>query len=85
MLFSADTPMKTLMKHINEQPEIPSKRSELNIPPELDALVMECLEKDRTNRPNNAEDLLAKLKAIPFDRPWENEDARRWWDTNQPA
>jgi serine/threonine protein kinase len=84
MLFSADSPMKTLVKHINEIPEIPSKRSELTVPAELDALVMECLEKDPTNRPNNAEELLARLKAIPFDRPWGKEYARRWWDTNQP-
>jgi serine/threonine-protein kinase len=85
MLFSAESPMATLMKHVNEIPDAPSERSELTIPPELDALVMECLEKDPANRPNNAEELVAKLQVIPFDRPWGKEDARRWWDSYRPA
>jgi serine/threonine-protein kinase len=80
-LFSADSPMQALMKHINEIPEVPSKRSELAIPPELDALVLRCLEKDPTSRPQGAEEMSALLNQIPFDRPWSNEDARRWWDT----
>jgi len=85
VLFSADSPMATLMKHVNEIPEAPSRRSELTIPPELDALVMQCLEKDPTNRPNNAEELSAKLHAIPLDWPWGKEDARLWWDTHRPV
>ena len=85
MLFSAESPMKTLMKHVNETPDAPSGRSELTIPPELDALVLQCLEKDPANRPNSAEEVSAKLRAIPLDRPWVKEDARRWWDTHRPA
>jgi len=85
MLFSDETPMKTLMKHVNETPDAPSGHSELSIPPELDALVLQCLEKDPANRPNSAEEMSAKLRAIPLDRPWVKEDARRWWDTHHPA
>jgi serine/threonine-protein kinase len=40
MLFPDDSPMKILMKHVNETPVAPSRRSELAIPPELDALVL---------------------------------------------
>jgi serine/threonine protein kinase len=83
-LFPADTPMKTLMKHINEIPDAPSERSEQAIPPELETLVMECLEKDPKNRPNNAEELSARLRSVPLGRVWGKEAARLWWDKNCP-
>jgi hypothetical protein len=46
--------------------------------------VLQCLEKEPVNRPNNAEELSAKLSEIPFDRPWVKEDAHGWWDTHYP-
>ncbi len=76
--------MAALMKRVNEVPEAPSSRSDLTIPPELDALVLECLEKDPTSRPRSAEELSAKLRLIPFDRPWGKVDARQWWDAHDP-
>ena len=84
-LFTADSPMQALIKHINDPPVAPSKRSELTIPPELDALVLQCLEKDPNKRPNGAEELSAELQEIPLDHRWSREDARRWWETHQPA
>ncbi len=84
MLFSGESAMEILMRHVNEIPDAPSVRSDLTIPPELDALVLKCLEKEPANRPNNAEELAAKLSEIPFDRPWVNEDAHRWWHTHYP-
>jgi hypothetical protein len=77
--------MQTLMKHVNEKPESPSQLSELTIPPELDILVLQSLEKNPANRPSNAAELSAKLRAIPLDPPWVNEDARRWRDTHSPC
>ncbi len=53
--------------------------------PALKAYLIRCLEKDPTNRPNSAEEVSAKLRVIPLDRPWVKEDARRWWDTHRPA
>jgi tRNA A-37 threonylcarbamoyl transferase component Bud32 len=85
MLFADESPMKTLMKHVNEKPGPPSAGSELPIPPELDALVLKCLDKDPGKRPSDAEDLAAGLSEIPLGQKWLKEDARRWWETHRPA
>ncbi len=85
MLFTADSPMQVLMKHVNETPEAPSQKTELTIPSELDALVMKCLEKDPANRPSSAEELSSELHKIPLERPWEKDDARRWWEAHRPV
>ena len=73
------------MKHINEAPAVPSERSELIIPPELDALVLECLEKDPENRPGSAQEMSERIREITLDRPWSKNDARRWWETHRPG
>lgn len=78
MLFSADSPIQILMKHVNATPDAPSAYSQLPIPPELDTLVLQCLEKDPANRPNNAGELSTKLRVIPLHLQWGHDDARRW-------
>jgi serine/threonine-protein kinase len=85
MLFSADSPMQVLMKHVNETPEVPSRKSELTMPPELDAIIMKCLEKDPANRPSSADELSSELHKIPLERPWKKEHARQWWETHRPV
>ena len=37
LVFEADTPMKMLMQHVQARPVPPSQRTELPMPPELDA------------------------------------------------
>ncbi len=58
LVFEADTPMKMLLQHVQAEPVPPSQRTELPIPREIDELVLACLQKDPTKRPQNAEVLL---------------------------
>ena len=83
MPFAGDTPMETIVKHINEAPKPPSSRSELPIPPELDKLIMACLEKDQSARPTDARELKARLGALELE-PWTEQNACKWWDTHRP-
>ena len=59
--FSADTPVATMYRHVNEDPPPPS--SILPVPPALDAIVMRCLEKDPRRRFRSAADLEQALLA----------------------
>ena len=82
LVFEAATPMKMFVEHLQTPPLPPSLRSELPIPPELDALVMACLEKDPARRPQSADDVVRRLDGIAVKSPWTNARAREWWDRN---
>ncbi|MBV8756578.1 MAG: protein kinase [Deltaproteobacteria bacterium] len=52
--------------HLTEDPDPPSKwRPSLNIPPELDAVIVKCLQKDPGERYQNAAELFAALTKVP--------------------
>jgi hypothetical protein len=63
----------------------PSTRAPAPLPPELDALILECLAKDPSQRPPSARALQARLRAIPFANPWTRERAEEWWTSHSPA
>ena len=84
LVFESDSAMRMLLAHINTAPVAPSERSELPIPPELDALLLACLAKDPNERPQTAAELSLRLEAIPTDGPWNEARASRWWDTHRP-
>ena len=77
-VFAAETPVATLLKHVQEQPIPPSRRTEMVIPEELDAVVLSCLAKDPAERPQTAEELDARLAACPV-TTWTKEMAEEWW------
>jgi hypothetical protein len=52
------------------------------VPPDLDALLLSCLAKDREQRPASARDLLRRLDAISLAEAWTEARAREWWATN---
>ena len=84
LVFTADTAMKLLLAHAHTPPEPPSSRVTLPIPPDLEALVLSCLAKDREHRPKSAQDLLHRLDAIPLTQPWTDARARQWWNEHLP-
>ena len=85
LVFTGDTPMQLLVQHAQAMPEPPSARTELPIPKELDAIVLECLAKDPSERPQTARELARRLKSVPVREEWTRELARAWWETHQPV
>jgi serine/threonine-protein kinase len=81
-VFAGDTPVATLLKHVQEDPVPPSRRTELEIPADLEAVVLACLAKDPTGRPQTAEDLDARLAASSV-REWTKEKAEEWWNLHR--
>jgi serine/threonine-protein kinase len=84
LVFEADTSMKMLMQHVQARPVAPSQRTELRIPPELDAIVLACLEKDPNRRPQHAEELLAITCGCTTCDGWTQRQARDWWERHLP-
>ena len=84
LVYEADSPVKMMYRHIEGTPDPPSNRTELPIPPELDAIVLACLEKKPENRPESATDLIRLLDSVPFPEPWTDERAAQWWGRHHP-
>jgi eukaryotic-like serine/threonine-protein kinase len=80
LVFSAESPLKMLIQHIQAVPVPPSIRSGRPVPPELERLIMRCLEKDPANRPSTADELLAGLEQVELERTWDAPLARTWWE-----
>ncbi len=85
LVFEGPGAMKVMFDHAHTPPPPPSSRSELPIPPELDALLLECLEKDPAKRPPSAAALQERLEGIPIATPWTAERAQRWWSVHAPG
>jgi serine/threonine protein kinase len=85
LVFTGDTPMQLLIQHAQAKPEPPSARTTLPIPKELDAVVLACLAKDPSDRPQTARELARQLEAVPVGGEWTSELARAWWETHQPV
>ena len=83
LVFEATTGLQLIAKHIQEPPVPPSQRTELEVSPELERIVLACLAKRPEQRPGAAE--LDRMLAEIEVEPWSDEEATRWWRTHQPA
>jgi serine/threonine-protein kinase len=83
-VFEAQTRADMLVMHAHQKPVLPSKRIDRPLHPGLEALVMQCLEKNPNKRPQTARELSEALGALQFDHPWTDERAELWWKQNRP-
>ncbi len=83
-VFAAKNATALLVAHVQTPPRPPSATAEQIIPPELDALVLRCLQKSPQARPASALELWEELQRIPVATPWTQERARRWWQQHAP-
>ena len=66
LVFEAETPLQTVLKHLQQPPEPPSRRTDRPIPAELERLVLACLEKRPEDRPPSAAALATALAGVAF-------------------
>jgi eukaryotic-like serine/threonine-protein kinase len=83
-VFEAETRHDMLVMHAHQKPVLPSRRIDRPMHPGLEALVMQCLEKNPNKRPQTARELSDALAALHFDHPWTDERAELWWKQNRP-
>jgi serine/threonine-protein kinase len=79
-VFAGDGPLAIALAQVHEAPIPPSLRSEFEIPPALDALILECLAKDPAARPPSAAVLDERLAATVSLGKWTSELAHAWWE-----
>lgn len=84
-VFQAPNPTAMLLRHLQQQPERASASSPHPIPPELDELILECLAKEPSSRPENAVELGRRLRACVGADEWTDEMADAWWAENMNA
>jgi serine/threonine protein kinase len=72
------------MQHAESVPEPPSARTELEIPPAIDAVILACLAKDPDRRPSSAAELARLLLEASPQPLWDDERAQGWWERHHP-
>ncbi|HEX9286122.1 MAG TPA: serine/threonine-protein kinase [Thermoanaerobaculia bacterium] len=78
-------PIEVIQSHLQRSPEPPSARLGRRLPAKLESVVLDCLEKDPSRRPESAQALMDRLDACDDVVPWAIEEARRWWRARKTA
>jgi serine/threonine-protein kinase len=77
--------MALVVQHAHARPVPPSSRTGHPVPGALDDLVLACLAKEPSERPQSARELLQRLSAIEGMSAWSEDRAREWWETHSPG
>lgn len=84
LVFEVQTIAEALAAHLERPPPPPSTVTELEIPAELEQIVMACLKKERGTRPPSAQALSRQLIECPAKQPWDEDRAQDWWRICRP-
>ena len=84
LVFERESATATVLAHVNDVPDPPSRGNELEIPTALDDVVLACLAKDPSERPLTASDLARRLRAAVDPAVWTQERAAHWWTLHRP-
>lgn len=83
--FEGRTNAQIMVEHVNDLPKWPSDRADQEIPPELERIVMKCLEKEMSQRYRDTDELCAALERLELELPWVQSQARDWWNRHLPV
>jgi eukaryotic-like serine/threonine-protein kinase len=81
-VFDGKSVVEICSQHLHQQPVPPSMHG-VTIPPDLEAVVLACLNKKPDQRPQSAAELRRRVEACAVE-PWDSDGARTWWVEHQP-
>lgn len=78
-VFDGESAFEVLQKHVSSTPETPRQRLGVAVESSLEKAIMECLEKEPSNRPQSAQALITILRGSSAYRTWTDSQAAEWW------
>jgi len=78
-VFEGGTLVEVCSHHLRTPPIAPSKRLGRPLPPDLESVLLACLEKDPARRPPSADALSTHLAMCVGVDEWGEGKAREWW------
>ena len=81
-VFTGQSIVEVCSHHLHSTPEPLSSRLGEPIAPDLEHLVLRCLAKDPSDRPQSALELEQRLGECAGIPAWSSEDARDWWSAH---
>lgn len=84
LVFEAEKAFQMIAKHLQTAPVPPSQRTDQPVSPELERLILKCLAKNASDRPQSAAQVVEALEWIPADA-WGEEQAAQWWAATRSA
>ena len=82
LLFDESSSIKMALAHATREPIAPSRVARQDIPPELERLILACLEKKPEARPESAAAVAREIAQRGLASGWTADRALAWWRSN---
>ena len=80
LVFEKFSTRDMLLAHVGTDPDRPSARGNFEIPEGLEDVILQCLAKDRNDRPPDAKTLSTMLADLHLEEQWTDEKKEHWWE-----
>jgi serine/threonine protein kinase len=81
-VFEAENRADMLVMHAHQRPVPPSKRAGISLPPRLEEIILQCLDKNPNKRPQTARQLGDMFRELGLDREWTRARREDWWSAH---
>lgn len=78
-VFEGQSMMEIFEKHLTQAPVPPSEKAGTAMDPALEALLLQCLSKDLSQRPHSVAEMAEQLAQCEGTPPWTLNDRVNWW------
>jgi serine/threonine protein kinase len=78
-VFEGQSMMEIFEKHLTQAPVPPSEKAGTAMDPALEALLLQCLSKDLSQRPHSVAEMAEQLGQCEGTPPWTLNDRVNWW------